>query len=121
MLPSPDLIIGENSNKDMLKNKSGIYAFFWGKICLYVGATQDLNSRIKRAFPNNDIFWETNSLLRIVLTQLHKDKKHIKVWVYFFEKNELRKKEKELMIRLSSRLNSWSSPYRYYNRGSVII
>ncbi len=112
MKENPDYIIKEwtDETRKYIKRKSGAYAAYWGRICLYVGVSQSLEDRVQRFFTPNRRF--SNKILGIVVN--HCKDKEIKLWVkiYFHDRLDLRSLEIEYIKYLNSRLNGSNRPYR---------
>lgn len=106
-----DCIIKEwnKETRKAVRRKSGIYALYLDKICLYVGATNNIESRSCRFFTENRNY--ENKILCMVVNYCKDNNIKLEVKVYFHDLNNLRNLEFEYIKVLRSRLNT-NKPYQ---------
>lgn len=106
----PDYIIKEWNKeiKAMMYKRSGIYVLYIGQRCLYVGASQSLETRVIRFFDVGCDF--TNFILGIVVKYCKENKVEMVIKVYFHEIDSLRELEVEYIKYFNPRLNCQKKP-----------
>ena len=108
----PDHIIKEWSqrDKDIIINKSGIYAVYVKNICLYVGVGQCLLSRVSRFYSSTRNM--RNILLCMIISYCKDNNIKLEVKIYFHEADHLKNLEYEYIRILRARLNNKNRPYQ---------
>ena len=110
----PDLeVFNWRRDADPLRRRRGIYALYFNKVCLYVGASNDLYCRVSRFFRpvgNQSIANELlEAMLRHYESRRPKARKKVKI---FFHRGRLAQLEVSYIRKLNAKLN-FSKTYAY--------
>lgn len=116
----PDYIIErwDEETRKNIRKKSGAYALYLGKMCLYVGVSQDLVGRVHRFFTSTRRM--ENKILCMVVNYCKDNNIKLIVKIYLHDANNLRELEYKYIKCLYSKLNDQNNPYlgRNYGRQS---
>jgi len=94
--------------KKSLRNISGIYAIYWGGVCLYVGASVRIGERISIAFNYKSC---QNLILDTFLKYLKSKNIPIHARIFLYNLEELKEAEQYYINTLNSRCNVRNLPY----------
>lgn len=110
----PDFIVREwnFATKKLLENKCGIYIIYLNKtLCLYVGASENLKSRVTQAFTPTK---NTGNRLLYTLIKHYPFVRDVHVKIFFHEYLDLRELEQSYINKMNPRLNKEGRLYETY-------